>query len=157
MKNKKARIEEAMKNDLNTTLVVYKNQIDRVVLSEDLSNLSFKIYHKAGNEIYLDELNAASKQIIIQVLLKSLHYFGDYNPPVMIDTVFGYLDESSRASLLENYFPKLSHQTILLSTDSEIRKSVDLDKIENFISKKFTLVRDKENQFTEVVKGYFPN
>lgn len=155
--NKKARIEEAMKNDLNTTLVAYKDQIDRVELSEDLSNLSFKIYHKAGNEIYLEELNAASKQIIIQVLLKSLHYFGDYNPPVMIDTVMGYLDESSRASLLENYFPKLSHQTILLSTDSEIRKSIDLVKIENFISKKFTLVRDKENQLTEVIEGYFPN
>ena len=155
--NKKSRIEEAMKNDLNTTLVAYENQIDRVELSEDLSNLSFKIYHKAGNEIYLEELNAASKQIIIQVLLKSLHYFGDYNPPVMIDTVMGYLDESSRASLLENYFPKLSHQTILLSTDSEIRKHIDLDKIENFIAKKFTLVRDKENQLTEVVEGYFPN
>lgn len=26
LKNKKARIEEAMKNDLNTTLVVYENQ-----------------------------------------------------------------------------------------------------------------------------------
>ena len=155
--NKKSRIEEAMKNDLNTTLVAYENQIDRVELSEDLSNLSFKIYHKAGNEIYLEELNAASKQIIIQVLLKSLHYFGDYNPPVMIDTVMGYLDESSRASLLENYFPKLSHQTILLSTDSEIRKHIDLEKIENFISKKITLVRDKENQLTEVVEGYFPN
>lgn len=155
--NKKARIEEAMKNDLNTTLVAYKDQIDRVALSEDLSNLSFKIYHKAGNEIYLDELNAASKQIIVQVLLKSLHYFGDYNPPVMIDTVMGYLDESSRASLLENYFPKLSHQTILLSTDSEIRKSIDLEKIENFISKKFTLVRDKANQLTLVKEGYFPN
>jgi len=155
--NKKARIEEAMKNDLNTTLVAYQDQIDRVELSEDLSNLSFKIYHKAGNEIYLEELNAASKQIIIQVLLKSLHYFGDYNPPVMIDTVMGYLDESSRASLLENYFPKLSHQTILLSTDSEIRKAIDLVKIENFISKKFTLVRDKENQLTEVIEGYFPN
>ena len=155
--NKKSRIEEAMKNDLNTTLVAYENQIDRVELSEDLSNLSFKVYHKAGNEIYLEELNAASKQIIIQVLLKSLHYFGDYNPPVMIDTVMGYLDESSRASLLENYFPKLSHQTILLSTDSEIRKHIDLEKIENFIAKKFTLVRDKENQLTEVVEGYFPN
>jgi DNA sulfur modification protein DndD len=155
--NKKAKIEEAMKTDLNTTLVVYQNQIDRVVLSEDLSNLSFKIYHKAGNEIYLDELNAASKQIIIQVLLKSLHYYGDYNPPVMIDTVMGYLDQGSRASLLENYFPKLSHQTILLSTDSEITTTTDLVKIENFISKKYTLIRDKENQLTHVVDGYFEN
>jgi DNA sulfur modification protein DndD len=153
--SKKSRIEEAMKTDLNTTLVAYENQIDRVVLSEDLSNLSFKLYHKAGNEIYLEELNAASKQIIVQVLLKSLHHYGDYNPPVMIDTVMGYLDESSRASLLENYFPKLSHQTILLSTDSEIRKSIDLKKIEDFISKKYTLIRDKENQLTKVIEGYF--
>jgi DNA sulfur modification protein DndD len=75
----------------------------------------------------------------------------------MIDTVMGYLDESSRASLLEHYFPKLSHQTILLSTDSEIRKSVDLPKIQSFISKKYTLVRDKENQCTEVNVGYFEN
>ncbi len=155
--NKKTRIEEAMKNDLNTTLVTYENQIGRIELSEDLSNLSFKIYHNAGNEIYLDELNAGSKQIIIQVLLKSLHHFGDYNPPVMIDTVMGYLSEGSRASLLENYFPKLSHQTILLSTDSEIRKGIDLPKIENFISKRYTLVRDKVNQTTEVIEGYFPN
>lgn len=157
LNSKKARIEEAMKADLNTTLVAYENQIDRVVLSEDLSNLSFKLYHKAGNEIYLEELNAASKQIIVQVLLKSLHHYGDYNPPVMIDTVMGYLDESSRASLLENYFPKLSHQTILLSTDSEIRKTIDLPKIEDFISKRYTLVRDKENQLTQVIEGYFEN
>ena len=89
--------------------------------------------------------------------MKSLHHYGDYNPPVMIDTVMGYLDESSRASLLENYFPKLSHQTILLSTDSEIRKTIDLPKIEDFISKRYTLVRDKENQLTQVIEGYFEN
>jgi DNA sulfur modification protein DndD len=58
---------------------------------------------------------------------------------------------------LENYFPKLSHQTILLSTDSEIRKAIDLEKIENFISKKFTLIRDRENQLTIIKEGYFPN
>ena len=88
-------------------------------------------------------------------MLKALHQFGDYNPPVMIDTVMGYLDEESRASLLENYFPKLSHQTILFSTDTEIRKDVDLIKIEEFISKKYTLQRDKEKQLTTIDEGYF--
>ena len=155
LKNKKANIETAMKTDLNIMLIPYKNQIEKVTLSEDLSNFSFKIYHKMGNEIYLDQLNAASKQIIIQVLLKSLHQYGDYNPPVMIDTVFGFLDENSRALLLENYFPKLSHQTILLSTDTEIRKNIDLQKLEGFISKKYTLKRDVENQSTKVFEGYF--
>lgn len=155
LKAKKQRIEDTMKEDLNSTLVAYSNQIGKVELSQDLSDLSFKIFHKHGNEIYLEQLNAASKQIIVQVLLKALHQFGDYNPPVMIDTVMGYLDEDSRASLLENYFPKLSHQTILLSTDSEIRTDKDLEKIKEFISKKYTLVRDKENQFTTVSEGYF--
>lgn len=155
LKSKKSNIELAMKDDLNIMLGAYKNQIDKVELSENLTNLSFKIYHKAGNEIYLDQLNAAAKQIIVQVLLKSLHHYGDYNPPVMIDTVMGYLGESSRNSLLEHYFPSLSHQTILLSTDTEIRKDKDLEKIDCFISKKYTLIRDVEKQLTNVVEGYF--
>lgn len=155
LNNKKERIEQTMMEDLNSTLVAYEGQIAKVELSENLSDLTFKIFHKAGNEIYLEELNAASKQIIVQVLLKALHQFGDYNPPVMIDTVMGYLDEDSRSSLLENYFPKLSHQTILLSTDSEIRIEKDLSKIQEFISKKYTLIRNKEKQLTTVEEGYF--
>ena len=67
----------------------------------------------------------------------------------------GVLDETSRSTVLESYFPELSHQTILLSSDSEIRIDKDLVKIEPFISKAYTLVRDKELQKTDVVEGYF--
>lgn len=155
LKVKKQQIEMKMKEDLNTNLAAYHSVIDRVELSENLRDLTFKLYHKAGNEIYLNQLNTASKQVVIQVLLKALHEFGDYNPPVMIDTVMGVLDETSRSVVLENYFPELSHQTILLSSDSEIRPEKDLEKIAPFISKAFTLVRDKEKQKTEVVQDYF--
>ena len=72
-----------------------------------------------------NQLNAASKQIFIQVLLKVLRNLGDYNPPVMIDTVMGVLDEESRDVLMEEYFPSLADQTILLCTTSEIRKDSD--------------------------------
>lgn len=155
LKIKKQQIELKMKQDLNINLSAYRDVIDRVELSENLKDLTFKIYHKTGNEIYLSQLNTASKQVVIQVLLKSLHEFGDYDPPVMIDTVMGVLDETSRAIVLENYFPDLSQQTILLSSDSEIRVGKDLDKIEPFISKTYTLQRDKEKQLTDVVQGYF--
>ncbi|MEP7170117.1 MAG: DNA sulfur modification protein DndD, partial [Bacteroidota bacterium] len=155
LKVKKKQIEMKMKEDLNTNLAAYRDVIDRVELSENLRDLTFKIYHKAGNEIYLSQLNTASKQVVIQVLLKALHEFGDYNPPVMIDTVMGVLDETSRSIVLENYFPELSHQTILLSSDSEIRPGKDLEKIIPFISKAFTLVRDKEKQNTKVEADYF--
>lgn len=155
LKVKKSQIEQKMKQDLNTNLAAYRDVIDRVELSENLRDLTFKIFHRAGNEIYLNQLNTASKQVVIQVLLKALHEFGDYDPPVMIDTVMGVLDEMSRATVLENYFPELSHQTILLSSDSEIRPDRDLEKIEPFISKTYTLVRDREKQLTDVVSGYF--
>jgi len=155
LKAKKQQIELKMKQDLNINLAAYRDVIDRVELSENLKDLTFKIYHKAGNELFLNHLNTASKQVVIQVLLKSLHEFGDYDPPVMIDTVMGVLDETSRATVLENYFPELSHQTILLSSDSEIRTGKDLEKIEPFISKAFTLQRDIEKQRTDIVPGYF--
>lgn len=146
LKAKKQQIELKMKQDLNLNLSAYRDVIERVELSENLSNLTFKLFHKAGNEIYLNQLNTASKQIVVQVLLKSLHEFGDYNPPVMIDTVMGVLDETSRSTIMENYFPELSHQTILLSSDSEIRPGTDFEKIEPFISKTYTLQRDREKQ-----------
>lgn len=155
LKIKKQQIEFKMKQDLNINLSAYRDVIERVELSENLKDLTFKIFHKSGNEIYLSQLNTASKQVVIQVLLKSLHEFGDYDPPVMIDTVMGVLDETSRAIVLENYFPDLSQQTILLSSDSEIRIGKDLEKIEPFISKSYTLQRDKVNQLTGVVPGYF--
>lgn len=155
LKVKKQQIEHKMKADLNVNLAAYKDVIQRVELSESLTNLTFKIFHIAGNEIYLNQLNTASKQIVVQVLLKALHEFGDYDPPVMIDTVMGVLDETSRATVLENYFPELSHQTILLSSDSEIRPDKDYKKIEPFISKTYTLERDIEQQLTQIVPGYF--
>ena len=157
LKNKKDKIEDKMKHDLNVNLAAYQDVIDRVELSEDLKDLNFSIYHKAGNEIYLSQLNTASTQVVVQVLLKALHEFGDYDPPVMIDTVMGVLDETSRSTLLENYFPELSHQTILLSSDSEVRPNSDLQKIEPFVAKAYTLLRDKEAQKTNVTEGYFGN
>jgi DNA sulfur modification protein DndD len=155
LKSKKQQLEVTMKQDLNLNLAAYRDVIERVELSEDLRDLSFKLYHKAGNEIYLNQLNTASKQVVMQVLLKALHEYGDYDPPVMIDTVMGVLDKTSRSTILENYFPQVSHQTILLSSDSEITKETDLAKIESFVAKTYTLKRDKENQRTEVVAGYF--
>lgn len=155
LRTKKKQIEAQMLADLNMNLVAYAGVIERVELSEELRDLTFRLYHTAGNEIYLDQLNTASKQVVVQCLLKALHEFGDYDPPVMIDTVMGVLDESSRATMLESYFPRVSHQTILLSSDSEIRLGDDLQRIQPFLARTYTLARDKQNQCTDVRPGYF--
>lgn len=155
LQRKKSLIETEMKEQLNKLLISYKGCIGKVVLSDNLQNFTIKLYHKAGNEISLNHLNAASKQIFIQVLLKVLRSLGDYNPPVMIDTVMGVLDEESREVLMEEYFPQLAEQTILLCTTSEIRKDSDYIKLEPFISRTYTLRRSVEEQKTTVDEGYF--
>lgn len=153
---KKANIEKMMKEQLNINLVIYAGVIGRVELTGERSDeISFKIYHKNGNEIYLSQLNAGAKQTVMQVLLKVLYELGDYDPPVMIDTVMGVLDKESREVILEHYFPDLAHQTILLSTDTEITTERDFKKIEAYISKVYTLHRDKEEQCTTISEDYF--
>lgn len=155
LKKKKAQIESEMQQQLNRLLVSYKGHIGRVELSDSMENFNIKIFHTKGNQISLNQLNAASKQIFIQVLLKVLRNLGDYNPPVMIDTVMGVLDNESREMLFEEYFPNLAEQTILLCTTSEVRPDSDYKKLEAFISKTFTLHRDVEEQRTTVSDDYF--
>lgn len=155
LKKKKAQIESEMQQQLNKLLVSYKGHVAKVELSDSIEQFNIKLYHTAGNEISLNQLNAASKQIFIQVLLKVLRNLGDYNPPVMIDTVMGVLDNESRDALMEEYFPQLAEQTILLCTTSEIRTDSDYIKLEPFISKTYTLHRNVEAQNTMVEDGYF--
>ena len=67
-------------------------------------------------------------------------------------TLYGSIKiNDSKLSIVENGF------VILLSSDAEIRKGADWDKIEPFVSKAFTLKRDRERQLTEIVSGYFTN
>lgn len=156
LRAKKASIERMMRDQLNLNLVAYAGVIGRVELSaHDSDEISFKIFHKNNNEIYLSQLNAGAKQTVMQVLLKVLYNLGDYEPPVMIDTVMGVLDKESREVILERYFPDLAHQTILLSTDTEITAENDFEKIQAYVSKTFTLHRDKENQCTTISEDYF--
>lgn len=155
LQTKKARIEKEMQEALNRMLISYEGNIDRVELSDSMENFNIKMFHKAGNPIALSQLNTASKQIFIQVLLKVLRSLGDYNPPVMIDTVMGVLSSKSRDFLMEEYFPDLAEQTVLLCTTTEIRPDSDYVKLEPFIAKTYTLKRSAELQNSEIEEGYF--
>ena len=152
---KREQIEHQIKVLLNELLASYQGVIGKVELTNIHSDFAIRLFHKNGNEISLEMLNAASKQIFIQVLLKVLRDMGDYNPPVMIDTVMGVLDNESRETLMEHYFPHLAEQTILLSTTSEVTKEKDYKKLKAFISRTYTLTRDVEGQYSTVETGYF--
>ena len=150
----KAKIAEkkASIKELEKKISTYDYDMPQV---PDPEEISFKIFHKNGNEIYLSQLNAGAKQTVMQVLLKVLYELGDYDPPVMIDTVMGVLDKESREVIINRYFPDLAHQTILLSTDTEITTETDFKKIVAYVARTYTLHRDQEQQCTTVSEDYF--
>ena len=153
---RRTSIEQRMKELLNQIILAYKDVIQRVELSIVNGEITFRLWHINGNEIILDQLNAASKQLLMQVLLKVLRDEGDYDPPVMIDTVMGNFDYKSRQAVLEHYFPNLAAQTILLSNDMEITASEDsYGKLRPYIAKTYLLKRDKVAQCTTIEEGYF--
>lgn len=153
---RKTSIEQRMKELLNQIIIAYKDVIARVELDIKNGDITFRLWHIEGNEIILDQLNAASKQLLMQVLLKVLRDHGDYDPPVMIDTVMGNFDSKSRQAVLEHYFPNLATQTILLSNDLEITPTEEsFGKLRPYIAKTYLLKRDKVAQCTTIVEGYF--
>lgn len=74
--------------------------------------------------------------------------------PVIIDTPLSRLDSMHRKSLVSNYFPYASDQTIILSTDSEIDHYY-YELMKEYVGDEFTLVYNEETQSTKIVKGYF--
>ena len=153
---RKSIIEQNMKDHLNKLIKELEGVVSRVELNINKGEISFKIYHIRGNEIVLDGLSAAGKQILIQVLLKELRDHGDYDPPVMIDSVMGNFDSDSRKAVLEHYFPHLATQTILFSNDLEITPNEEgYGKLRPYIAKTYLLNHHREEQYTSIDEGYF--
>ena len=76
--------------------------------------------------------------------------------PFMIDTPLARLDEDHRKSLVSDFYPSASHQTIILSTDSEINFE-HYKKLAPHIAKSFVISYDSENGKTVIHDKYFFN
>lgn len=155
---RKSVIEQNMKDHLNKLIEQLEGMVGKVVLNINKGDISFKIYHIKGNEIVLEGLSAAGKQILIQLLLKELRDHGDYDPPVMIDSVMANFDGTHRKKLLEYYFPHLATQAILFSNDIDITPDENgYGKLRPYIAKTYLLNHHREEQFTSIDEGYFNN
>lgn len=155
---RKSVIEHNMKDHLNKLIDELTGMVGKVELIINKGDISFKIYHIRGNEIVLEGLSAAGKQILIQLLLKELRDHGDYDPPVMIDSVMANFDSSHRTKLLEHYFPHIATQTILFSTDEDIKPNEEgYGKLRPYIAKTYLLHHHREEQYTSIDEGYFNN
>lgn len=109
---------------------------------------------KEGKPLPFDRLSAGEKQLLATSILWGLARASGRPVPTIIDTPLGRLDSSHRKHLVERYFPRASHQVLLLSTDEEIMGNY-LKELEPYISRTYLLKHDEKAGLTKLSEGYF--
>lgn len=103
-------------------------------------------------EIRKESLSSGEKQIYISCLIKAILNESIQSLPIFIDTPLGRLDEEHRDSITKKYYPALSQQVVLFSTNSEITPKRYKD-ISGNVARSYLLVNDGTN--TSLKNGYF--
>lgn len=132
----------ARKEDRNLSIQIDPNSFEVVLIDDE------------GVMLRKEELSAGEKQIFAISILEALARTSGRSLPVVIDTPLGRLDSVHRKKLVENYFPKTSHQVIILSTDTEIDYAF-YEGLQGSISHSYHLVYNPETRSTQAEEGYF--
>ena len=112
------------------------------------------MYGKDENVILRDDLSEGEKQMFATSVLWALARTSGRSLPFIIDTPLARLDIEHRDNLVEEFFPTASHQTIILSTDSEITKPY-YEKLEPFITRSYSMEYDTDKHCSKVSEKYF--
>jgi DNA sulfur modification protein DndD len=129
-----------------------QNLISEIQLNAE--TLDFIYLDSEGGNIARSSFSAGEKQLLVIAMLWALGICSQKKFPVIIDTPLARLDSIHRETLITNYFPHASEQTILLSTDSEVYGKY-YDLLYSFVGKEYTLVYKEETKHTTVQRGYF--
>lgn len=158
----KNSLEKTIINELKILMHKLSSEGNKNKLIEDIEvtilpsgqGMKIKLLDQNDTEIRKESLSSGEKQIYISCLIKAILNEAIQSLPIFIDTPLGRLDEEHRDNITKKYYPLLSEQVVLFSTNSEITPKRFKD-ISNNISKSYLLVNDGIN--TNLKQGYFNN
>lgn len=111
---------------------------------------SIQLYKK----IELNRLSKGERQIFILALYWAIIMLSGQEIPFIIDTPYARIDANHRKEISEKFFPNISKQVIILSTDEEINEEY-YKIIKPYISKEYMLLNDENQNRTSVENHYF--
>ena len=120
----------------------------------DPKSFNTQLIKTNGKVIEKSALSAGEKQIYAIAMLWSLAKTSGRHLPMIVDTPLGRLDREHRDNLMRFYFPHVSHQVIILSTDTEI-DDLYVNQLDEFISESYLLEYNHELSSTQALPGYF--
>jgi len=155
----KVRLLESKTQDLSETMTSCFRQISSKQnligkIQIDPETLDFIYLDSTGQQINRSSFSAGEKQLLVIAMLWALGICSKKRFPVIIDTPLARLDSAHRETLITNYFPKASDQTILLSTDSEVHGKY-YELISPYVGKEYTLIYNDDTKQSTVHSGYF--
>jgi DNA sulfur modification protein DndD len=104
-----------------------------------------------GNALPFYRLSAGESQMLATSMLWGLARVSGRAVPTVIDTPLGRLDLSHRNNLIKKYFPHVSRQLLLLTTDAEINSECH-SVLKKYISNSYVLDHSKFYNETNIVK-----
>lgn len=104
--------------------------------------------------IDISRLSKGERQIFILSLYWAIIELSGQDIPFIIDTPFARIDANHRRELSEKFFPNISKQVVILSTDEEINEEY-YEVIKPYIAKEYLLMNDESQNRTIVENHYF--
>ena len=152
LRSKKLELLESYILDKLQVLLHKQNFIEKI--SIDRETFQVKLYKGNDDEITKDMLSKGELQMYATAVVWGLALTSGRPLPFMIDTPLARLDEEHRNSVVEQFYPSASHQTIILSTDSEVNFEY-YKKLEPYISNSFVIQYDSDKGCTKKRDTYF--
>ena len=140
---------EKLINDRIRLLLTDHQLIDKITLDESYTMF---FLDGAGRPVGRSSLSSGMKQLAATALLWAMKDSAGYDMPVVIDTPLARIDRSNQTNLLCNYYPKLSHQVLVLPTDAEIDRS-KLERLRPNIWKQYTLKNQDTGESADIVEA----
>ena len=106
------------------------------------------------NRIDLNRLSRGERQIFILALYWSIIELSEKEIPFIIDTPYARIDASHRKEISEKFFPNISKQVVILSTDEEINEEY-YRLLKPRIACEYLLINDESQNKTSVENRYF--
>lgn len=142
---------QKLMHKLNTKINHFITDV-KVTILADGNGMKITLYNSEDKEIKKEILSQGEKQLYISSLIKAILKEATQSLPIFIDTPLGRLDDEHIKNILLYYYPDLSEQVVILSTNNEITPKRYKDISEN-VSKAYLLMNDGIN--TILKNGYF--
>ena len=104
--------------------------------------------------IDISRLSKGERQIFILALYWAIIEVSGQDIPFIIDTPYARIDANHRKEISEKFFPNISKQVVILSTDEEINEEY-YRILKPHISKEYLLINDESQNKTSIEQHYF--